>query len=106
MPRDVVSHRNRPWHWWASSSAVREKVAWLLKFDLRLPLHVAKELNWRSRTMLSARAQKRDNQSAEQDKADQKILNHARKATSRLRRQSLPRTHESQCRRSADPKPQ
>ncbi len=31
--------------------------------------------------MLSTRAQKRDHQSAEQDKADQKILNHARKAT-------------------------
>jgi len=42
--------------------------------------------------MLSARTKKRDSQSAEQDKPDQEILNHARKATSHPSRQFLPRT--------------
>src|SRR6266446_951204 len=106
MPRDIESHWNRPLHRWASSSAVREKVARLLKFDFRLPLHVAKELDWRGRTMLSTRSEERNSQSAEQDKADQKILNHARKATSRPSPRFLPRTRGSPCPRSVGPKPQ
>jgi hypothetical protein len=42
--------------------------------------------------MLSARTKECDRQSAEQDKSDQEILNHARKATSRPSHQFLPRT--------------
>ena len=44
--------------------------------------------------MLSAGTKERDRQSAEQDKPDQEILNHARKATSRPSRQLLPETRE------------
>src|SRR5690349_2958771 len=106
MTRDVVSHWNCPCHWWACTSTIREKVARLLKFDLGLPLHVAKKLDRRSRAMLSAGTKERDRQSAEQDKPDQEILNHARKATSRPSRRSPPGTRESPYRRSVDPRPQ
>src|SRR5260370_84624 len=79
MTRDVVSHWNRPCHWRASSSAVREKVARLLKFDLRLALHVPKEHAWRGRTLLSPRPEERDNPNATQNKSNGFPIRHARK---------------------------
>src|SRR5260370_23071703 len=103
MTWDVVSHWNRPLHRWAGSSAICEKIARLLKLDFRLPLHVAKELDWRSRTMLSAGTKERDRQSAEQHKPDQEILNHARKGTTRPSRQFLPRTRGSPYPGSGEP---
>src|ERR1700746_1329867 len=105
MTWNIVPHRNCSLQWWAGSSAVREKVARLLKFDLGLPLHIAKELDRRSCTTLSARSEERDSQSAEQDKPYQEILNHARKAASRPSPRFLPRTRGSQSPRSVGPKP-
>src|ERR1700740_2930442 len=102
MPGDIITHGDSSIDWGSGGSAVGKKVARLLIFYLRLPLHIAEELDRRSGMLLPAGTEKSHGHDAKQPKSNQEVFNHPRKSELLLFLQPPSETPLCRSRRNAD----
>src|ERR1700752_3435399 len=102
MPGDIITHGDSSIDWGPGGSAIGEKVTRLLIFYLRLPLHIAEELDWRRSVLLPSRTEESDGHNAKQPKSNQEVFNHPRKLKLLLFRRSPRGTPPCQRQRNAD----